>query len=67
MSKRKCITDHCDNLLSDRSKLEECQQCRSAFYYWKRKRPAQIIQRRAALTKYGSRLDRNFITKKKGA
>ena len=52
----------CGNTVSPQSRLNECKTCRHALYYWRKKRPAQIIQRRMNLNIYGSRLDEHFNT-----
>ena len=59
---RQCIHG-CGNLVKKGSKLNECVQCRHALYYWRKKRPAQIIHRRQKLNVYASRLDEHFGTK----
>lgn len=51
-----CVT--CDEgEVSDQSRTGICPGCQSSFTYWKKKRPAQVIQRRQRLTKYQTRLD----------
>jgi hypothetical protein len=55
----------CGNALSPRSHLDECPACRSRFYYWRKKTPAEIITRRAKLDIYSSTLDTHFNTKGK--
>lgn len=57
-----CIHD-CGNPIKPGSRLNECVNCRHALYYWRTKRPAQIIERRRKLEVYGSRLDEHFDTK----
>ena len=59
-----CI-HNCGNSISPRSKLNECVTCRHALYYWRGKRPAQIVARRAKLDVYASRLDTHFSTRGK--
>lgn len=55
-----CATEGCHNELTERSKLDVCSSCRSSFYYWKKRSPAEILGRRAQLRKFKSRLDRDF-------
>jgi hypothetical protein len=52
-----CAIEGCVNEISKRSKLTICQLCRSGLYYWLKKRPAQMLERRRKLTMYGARLD----------
>lgn len=52
-----CVIVACGNELSENSELDTCPTCRASFSYWRRKRPAQRVARRAALTKYADRLD----------
>lgn len=51
-----CETINCGNELSGRSQLTTCQTCRSSLYYWKKKRPAEVLDRRRRLHKYDDRL-----------
>ncbi len=59
---RQCIHG-CGNEIKKGSSLNECTTCRHALYYWRNKRPAQIIERRRKLNVYGSRLDEHFNTR----
>lgn len=56
-----CIHD-CGRPIKKGSRLNECPVCRHALYYWRGKRPAQIVERRRKLNVYGSRLDEHFDT-----
>jgi len=53
---RPCIIADCDELVSDRSRLDACKTCRAAINRWKKRRPAQILTRRQTLNKYNARL-----------
>ena len=53
---RRCAIDRCENDISDRSKLDICPTCRSGLYYWRKRRPAEILERRRKLTMYDARL-----------
>jgi hypothetical protein len=56
-TKRKCGIVTCENILSARSRLDECPQCRANFRYWL-KRPAHVrVTRRRKLAKYSERMD----------
>lgn len=52
----------CGNEVRKGSRLSECHVCRHALYYWRKKRPAQVLKRRTNLRVYGSRLDEHFDT-----
>lgn len=58
----KCETENCSNERTSRSTF--CANCRSSFYYWSRKRTAQIVERREKLKLYASRISL-MITRKK--
>lgn len=53
----KCATTTCDN---EAGKTGYCKNCRSSWYYWKKKRPAQVLVRRGKLTLYKNRLGEFF-------
>lgn len=52
-----CSTLNCGNELKPNSQLDTCQTCRSSLYYWRKKRPAEVLDRRRRLRKYDDRLD----------
>jgi hypothetical protein len=54
-----CI-HNCGNTIKKSSRLNECHNCRSALYYWRKKRPAEIVARRIKLDVYASRLEEHF-------
>ena len=62
---RKCIIAGCENLLTNKARLEECQQCRHMFRYWFQKTPTQVVERREALLKWQNRM-RRLVTLPKG-
>ena len=54
---KKCIIENCENTISERSVLDVCALCRNGMYRWKKRRPAEVLERRRKLTMYGSRMD----------
>ena len=56
-----CAIDNCDGEIPDHSKHDICATCRSSRYYWDRKTPAEVVERRHKLNKYGARLDTFFV------
>jgi hypothetical protein len=55
--KKTCETAECGvDFETQREDIHLCQACRSARYYWKKKRPAQILFRRGRLKVFGARL-----------
>ena len=66
MNDRTCI-HNCGRSIKPGSKLNECHTCRAGLYYWRRKRPAQVVERRHKLNVYASRLDEHFNTTGKEA
>lgn len=52
-----CIIENCDVEISERSQLAICPLCRGTLYRWRKRRPAEILQRRTNLVKYSSRMD----------
>lgn len=69
MTQRKCITLNCSNELSERSNRDTCAQCRASYYYWRKKKPVEVLTRRVNLAKYANRLDNSFpsLTQKRKA
>jgi len=63
MTYKQCIIDKCLNTLPADSKHEACALCRGSLYYWNKKRPAEIVERRRKLTMYNGRLDHFYGTK----
>jgi hypothetical protein len=53
-----CKVEACENTLKDSDKHDHCKNCRANFYYWgkKRKRPAEVLYRRARLRLFNDRL-----------
>ena len=54
---RQCITENCENIVSDKSRLDACEACRAAINRWKKRSPAAIYNRRQQLTKYNARME----------
>jgi hypothetical protein len=55
--KKICDTqDCCVEFETQRDEIVLCQACRSARYYWKKKRPAQVVFRRGRLKVFSARL-----------
>lgn len=52
----KCATDHCDEIIAERSQKLYCKNCRSGMYYWSKKKPAQVEYRSRQLIKLGARI-----------
>lgn len=54
-----CSIEGCGNEYKTRKEggNELCPACRSSQYYWRKRRPAQILFRRGRLTVWGNRLD----------
>lgn len=59
MSARVCAMENCDNAIpaSARETTTFCSNCRSGFYYWGKKSPAQVVHRRGRLQLYSERVD----------
>ena len=57
-----CDTDGCGREYQTRADnpRHECDACRSSFYYWKKRRPAQILYRRGKLQLFANRLNEWF-------
>lgn len=53
---RQCIIEGCDNIISERSRLDVCQTCRHGLYYWDKRSAAEVMERKTKLTKYRARL-----------
>jgi hypothetical protein len=52
-----CTIVECGNDLSPRSQLDICPICRGSMYGWKKRRPAEVLQRRKNLQKYADRME----------
>jgi hypothetical protein len=52
-----CMITNCGAELSPRSSLPICPLCRSTIYRWRKRRPAEVLERRARLIKYSSRME----------
>jgi Zn-finger nucleic acid-binding protein len=57
MPTRICVIPECGNELSEGSRLDTCPTCRSSMGMWKRRGIPAILQRRARLKKYDSRME----------
>jgi hypothetical protein len=57
---RPCCIEGCDQEVKLTSRSGMCTQCSSSLYYWAKKRPAQVLARRARLGKYTNRLAEFF-------
>ena len=62
---RRCSIPGCVNRISKDSKLPQCPLCRGVRFYWYKKSPAQILERRRKLTMYHGRLVEFFSPKGK--
>ncbi len=49
-----CIIKGCENEASSKSLL--CKTCRHGLYYWHKKSPSQVLERKRKLIMYTSRL-----------
>lgn len=55
--KKLCETAECgEEFETKRDDISLCEKCRRAMYYWKKKRPAQVLFRRGRLKVFTSRL-----------
>lgn len=54
---RTCCINGCEEQVPDKRRNLMCSQCASSLYYWQKRRPAQVLRRRANLTKYKARLE----------
>lgn len=54
---RACIIEDCDNVVSDRSRLDACATCRASINRWLGRSPAEIYDRRQKLHKYTARIE----------
>lgn len=55
---RKCSIEGCNELISDRSRLDVCPNCRSSDYRWDKRSPAEAMNYRVQLTIRSARMDR---------
>jgi len=55
---RPCINSNlgCQGEIDDGSVVEECRNCKSAFYRWRKRRPNDIKERHQKLQLYDHRL-----------
>jgi hypothetical protein len=53
----KCAIPECENNTPPRSKLPVCPTCRGNIGSWKRRRPAEVLERRRKLHMYDNRMD----------
>jgi hypothetical protein len=51
-----CATPGCINELTPRTKLETCSNCRASVGNWKKRRPAERLERRRKLKMYDNRM-----------
>ena len=61
----KCIIAGCENDINPRSKLSICELCRSGMGRWRKRRPAEVMERRRKLTVYGNRIEAMLIEKRR--
>jgi len=66
MKVRACIIPSCSNTIGPLSRLDVCPTCRSSFYYWSKRSPAQMMVRREKLKLYDERLQ-SMLSGKKGS
>jgi hypothetical protein len=66
---RPCVIAKCHNLVSDRSRFQECQGCRNVYRYWYAKDTTDLIARQETLEKWQDRMIRlvNYPRGKKHA
>lgn len=57
MAARVCIIEECGQKLPENGTVDICHQCRSGFYYWGKKTPADVKQRKKQLTKLQNRFE----------
>lgn len=55
--KKFCTMPECDEELSENARLDTCKNCRASMGMWKRRGIPAIIERRARLKKYDSRME----------
>lgn len=53
---RQCIIEGCDNILSERSKLDTCSACRATLCRWDKRPVAEVLERKDKLTKFRARM-----------
>jgi hypothetical protein len=54
---KQCVIEGCTNEVTGKTRSTLCSLCRHGLYYWLKKRPAQVLERRRKLTMWGGRLD----------
>lgn len=52
-----CSIPECGNELSERAVNPVCENCRHSFYYWRKKRPAERLERSRKLRVWSNRLE----------
>lgn len=57
MAAKICIIPECGEELSERSLLPTCANCRASINMWKRRGVRAVLERRARLKKYDSRME----------
>jgi hypothetical protein len=55
-----CSTPACGEEFSTKVDHKLCPKCRASLYYWKKRRPAQVLFRRGRLAVFSSRLSNWF-------
>jgi hypothetical protein len=53
---RQCIIEGCENILSERSKLDTCPACRATLCRWDKRPVAEVLERKEKLTMYRARM-----------
>lgn len=56
MSRAKCEIEHCTELLGPNARLPTCYKCRNVFRYWRKKTPAELMDRQGRLIKWQDRM-----------
>lgn len=51
-----CSIENCEQELSPRSNLGVCPTCRGSINAWRKRRPAEVLQRRQNLHRYDARM-----------
>jgi hypothetical protein len=69
---KKCITENCGRLFSEKSQFDDCPNCRASIGSWRKRSPADVLQRRKNLAMYADRMsnvsvDKNVVVFKKRA
>jgi len=60
----KCAIDDCINDTRSGSLLAICALCRASMYRWKKRRPAEVLERRRRLSMYTNRMEKLDATRR---